>query len=124
MIDLGKLKHMKKETLEQLKQQHPDLVFESVDGNVIVKEKPVGRWRNNLDFYFYVGTTGNISRDIDSSHKIDIFRYETGNYFQTEKEAEAYKQHLIDRQKVLDKMRLNKLSTSDLTTQEIIILIS
>jgi hypothetical protein len=116
---------MKPEKLQQLKEQHPDLEFESVDGNVIVKEKKRGRWRAEFgNDYYCVTTLGHVCVNDERKNTYDNFLYQTGNYFKTEKEAKAYRQHLIDRQKVLDKMQLNNLHYADLTNDEFKTLLS
>nr|DAU84912.1 MAG TPA: hypothetical protein [Caudoviricetes sp.] len=53
------------------------------------KEKQVKqlRWRAEYgqDYYFIIN--GTVSIDIDINHKSDVSRYESGNYFRTEKQA-------------------------------------
>jgi hypothetical protein len=95
---------MRSEILEKLRKENPDLEFESVDGNVIVKEKKQGRERSEKGgTYYLLNSAGLIVMVEDRYETDDAFRYAIGNYFKTEKEAKAYKQYLIDRQAVLDK---------------------
>ena len=61
------------------------------------------RWRANHGatywcLYDYGGNDTDIERDV----AIDNYRYKTGNYFKTAKEAAAYKKYLIARQVLLD----------------------
>lgn len=55
------------------------------------EEIPEGykRWRaDRFDWYWYVGACGAVSNDRDSGVSIDDMRYELGNYFKTEEEAQ------------------------------------
>ena len=61
------------------------------------------RWRAEKgEGYWYVNDCGAIKHYHDYRDVVDNFRFTTGNYFKTEKEAEAYKEYLIARQVLLD----------------------
>lgn len=61
------------------------------------------RWRAEKgEGYWYVNDCGAIKHYHDYRDVVDNFRFTTGNYFKTKKEAEAYKEYLIARQVLLD----------------------
>lgn len=67
-------------------------------------EKPKGkRWRAEMDNgYYYLDDFGDIICVQDQIVDIDDFRYNTGNYFKTEEEAEEYKKKLLYQQQYKD----------------------
>lgn len=61
------------------------------------------RWRAEKgEDYWYVNDCGAIKYYHDYRDVVDNFRFTTGNYFKTKKEAKAYKEYLIARQVILD----------------------
>lgn len=52
--------------------------------------------------YYYITYKGTICHSYDNSAIWDDFRYDTGNYFKTEEEAEEYKKKLILQQAYKD----------------------
>lgn len=61
------------------------------------------RWRGGRgDSYYFIDDEGAIRHEIDTNDGMDNYRYNIGNYFKTEAEAEAYKKYLIARQVLLD----------------------
>jgi hypothetical protein len=115
------MKQTTNEIKEILQKAGLNVEVKELDGKVIVEEINVGRWRaEGESSYWYVDTNSDISCYYDYRTNDDNFLYQTGNYFQTQEQAEAYKQHLIDRQRVLDKMK----NTDKLTNEEFKTLLS
>jgi hypothetical protein len=115
------MKHTANEIKEILQKAGLNVEVKELDGKVIVEEVKVGRWRAEFgNDYCCVTTFGCVHVCDEQKDAYDNFRYQTGNYFKTEEQAEAYKQHLIDRQRVLDKMK----NTDKLTDEEFKTLLS
>lgn len=53
------------------------------------KEKQVKqlRWKAKYGYEYYFIVNGAVVADVDTEHEIDVSRYESGNYFHTEKQA-------------------------------------
>lgn len=61
------------------------------------------RWRGGRgDSYYFIDDEGAIRHEIDTNDCMDNYRYNIGNYFKTEAEAESYKKYLTARQVLLD----------------------
>lgn len=61
------------------------------------------RWRGGRgDSYYFIDDEGAIRHEIDTNDGMDSYRYNIGNYFKTEAEAESYKKYLTARQVLLD----------------------
>jgi len=61
------------------------------------------RWRGGRgDGYYFIDDEGAIRHEIDTNDGMDNYRYNIGNYFKTEAEAESYKKYLTARQVLLD----------------------
>lgn len=61
------------------------------------------RWRGGRgDSYYFIDDEGAIRHEIDTNDGMDNYRYNIGNYFKTEAEAEFYKKYLTARQVLLD----------------------
>ena len=61
------------------------------------------RWRGERgDSYYFIDDEGAIRHEIDTNDGMDNYRYNIGNYFKTEAEAESYKKYLTARQVLLD----------------------
>lgn len=61
------------------------------------------RWRGGRgDSYYFIDDEGAIHHEIDINDGMDNYRYNIGNYFKTEAEAESYKKYLTARQVLLD----------------------
>lgn len=61
------------------------------------------RWRGGRgDSYYFIDDEGAIRHEIDTNDGMDNYRYNIGNYFKTEAEAESYKKYLTARQVLLD----------------------
>lgn len=54
------------------------------------------------DKYFFINSDGFIRWTIWHNNKFDLFRFNTGNCFKTEKEAEEYKENLLTKQALKD----------------------
>lgn len=67
-------------------------------------EKPkYKRWRAEMDNgYYYLDDFGDVQCEEDQRVDIDDFRYNIGNYFKTEEEAEEYKKKLLYQQQYKD----------------------
>lgn len=61
------------------------------------------RWRGGRgDSYYFIDDEGAIRHEIDTNDGMENYRYNIGNYFKTEAEAESYKKYLTARQVLLD----------------------
>ena len=61
------------------------------------------RWRSENDgVYYYMDDCGKCDSAYEGYGSIDDYRYNTGNYFKTEKEAEQHKAYLLALQTIKD----------------------
>ena len=61
------------------------------------------RWRGkHNERYWCVDGRGGVYCSTEDGHSVDDYRFDTGSYFKTEEEAEAYKKYLLARQIILD----------------------
>lgn len=61
------------------------------------------RWRAEYDKrYAYIGNDGLIYFEYECGDFINNYHYNTGNYFHSEEEAEAYRKYLLARQALID----------------------
>ncbi len=60
------------------------------------------RWRAYSDLYYYIRDCGDFDHIYECHDRIDDYRYNTGNYFETEKEAEQHKAYLLALQTIKD----------------------
>lgn len=61
------------------------------------------RWRaQNGGVYYYIDDTGDVDFPYEGYDSADDYRYSTGNYFKTEKEAEQHKAYLLALQTIKD----------------------
>ena len=61
------------------------------------------RWRAEYnEKYWCTDGNGGIYSSTEDGHKADNYRFCTGNYFKTEEDAEAYKEYLLAKQKLID----------------------
>ena len=60
------------------------------------------RWRAYSDLYYYIRDCGDFDHIYECHDRIDDYRYNTGNYFKTEKEAEQHKAYLLALQTIKD----------------------
>ena len=61
------------------------------------------RWRaREDDEYSFLSSAGSIGRSTEQADAIDDYRYNTGNYFFTKKEAEQHKAYLLALQTIKD----------------------
>ena len=105
---LDKIEKLERET--KIISVEIDLLRKQI-GKVNFEENKYKRWRANQgEYYWYVDYIGDIFNNYETYTELDNFRYSTGNYFRTEKEAEEYKENLITKQKLKDlALRLNEV---------------
>ena len=61
------------------------------------------RWRaKENERYYFVDDWGDVDYDYDVGFPPSTFRYNIGNYFKNEEEAETYKEYLLAKQVLLD----------------------
>ena len=61
------------------------------------------RWRAKENgVHYFVDDWGDVDYNYDAGFPPSTFRYNIGNYFKTEEEAEAYKEYLLAKQVLLD----------------------
>lgn len=61
------------------------------------------RWRAEYNEKYWCNDgNGGIYSSTEDGHKADSYRFLTGNYFKTEEDAEAYKEYLLAKQKLID----------------------
>ncbi len=74
-----------------------------LENGFIEEVKENKRWRAaKCSDYFYVASNGELCSIHEHYDTTDDFRYLTGNYFKTKKEAQAYKNKLIATQRLTD----------------------
>ena len=68
-----------------------------------IEESKNKRWRAKENGgYYFVDDWGDVDYNYDAGVPPSTFRYNIGNYFKTEEEAEAYKEYLLAKQVLLD----------------------
>lgn len=68
-------------------------------------EEEARRWRGTGgDSYYCISSLGSVMISVEAGLRADAYRYSTGNYFKTEKQAEAYIQKLQATQRVKDRI--------------------
>lgn len=78
-------------------------IRELLEQNPEIMQKPNKRWRAELEEkYYYLDDDGDVNFSTEYNYSFDNFRYNIGNYFQTEKEAEAYRERLLAVKKIKD----------------------
>lgn len=61
------------------------------------------RWRGkHNERYWCVDGRGGVYCSTEDGHSVDDYRFDTGSYFKTEEEAEAYRKYITARQVLLD----------------------
>jgi hypothetical protein len=97
------LQEMKEMTLQEIKD-----AIANLQDQIAKMEEPKStfkRWRNaNDDDYYYLDDYGHIENCEESLDGVDDHRYNIGNYFETEEEAEAYRDKLIKVQAIKDRI--------------------
>lgn len=97
------MKKFEELTMDELKA----LYDEKVKQETIKQEEPI-RWRAEEDeTYWYVDAFGVIHDVTEYYNKVDNYLYNTGNYFQTRKQAEEYQKKLILQQEYKDWCRFD-----------------
>ena len=84
-----------KEKIEELENQVNSLKFEGIKKGV--RQKP-----EDGEEYFFIDSFGEIYHNDSDDDYHDLFRYNTGNCFKTEQEAEYYKENLLTKQALKD----------------------
>ena len=78
-----------------------------------IEESENKRWKTKeYGKYWYVSEYGNADMGLNPMCESADYRYATGNYFKSMKEAEDYKKYLIARQVLLDDAEGGKFSDS------------
>ena len=78
-----------------------------------IEESENKRWKTKeYGKYWYVSEDGNADMGLNPMCESADYRYATGNYFKSMKEAEDYKKYLIARQVLLDDAEGGKFSDS------------
>ena len=97
----NKIKALEKQ-LEELKNEVNSPEFEGIKKGV--RERPkIG------EIYYFLGDNGRIYNTEWGGSEEDLFRFNTGNCFETEQEAEEHKENLITKQQLKDlALELNK----------------
>lgn len=68
-----------------------------------IEESKNKRWRAKENGgHYFVDDWGDVDYNYDAGFPPSTFRYNIGNYFKTEEEAEAYKEYLLAKQVLLD----------------------
>ncbi|MGL5964739.1 MAG: hypothetical protein ACRCZ2_10145 [Fusobacteriaceae bacterium] len=77
----------------------PSLAFKEFEFPADLQERP--RWRaEKYCLYYFVNATGEIERGLDHNWGSDNRRFEIGNYFETEDEAEESKFYKVFHEEV------------------------
>lgn len=90
----NKIEDLEKQ-LAEVKEQVNSIEFEGIKKGV--RQKP-----KNDEMYFYIDSCGDIHYSSWNGCGTDSFRFNTGNCFKTEKEAEEYKENLLTKQQLKD----------------------
>lgn len=91
---------MNKQELQELKKQVEKTLAEVE--KALSEMKTIRQMPEHNEKYFYVDDTGMISYSLWEYSSEDLFRFNTGNCFKTEKEAEDYRENLLTKQALKD----------------------
>ena len=106
-----KIKEIEKQ-LEELKEQ---LKEESTKEDINYERKRLEKYEH----YWYLDEFGEVGKTYEYYSKDDDFVYSIGNYFETEEQAENYKEKLLIEQELRDiAMELNKGEEIDWNNQD------
>lgn len=84
-----------KQKIEQLENEVNSPEFEGIEKSV--------RWQPQFgDKYFYLSGRGFVQSSAWTKHEYDFQRFNLGNCFKTEQEAEEYKENLLTKQQLKD----------------------
>lgn len=90
------------EQIDELKQKIEELEKE-VDSFEFEEIKKGVRWKPEYyQNYFYIDDCGKLESESYMDEDADLFRFNTGNCFKTEQEAEEYKENLLTKQALKD----------------------
>lgn len=90
------------EQIDELKQKIEELEKE-------VNSSDFERIKNNVRFradygkpYFFINNEGAVSRGIEQYRPLDDFRYNSGNYFETEEQTKDFRENVLTKQALKD----------------------
>lgn len=91
---------MNKQELQELKKQVEETLAKVEKA---LSEMKIVRWQPEInEIYYYLNSLGNICHKIWVNDGEDLFRFNTGNCFKTEKEADDYRENLLTKQALKD----------------------
>lgn len=84
-----------KQKIEELEKEVNSPEFEGIKKNI--------RFRADYGMpYFFINNEGMVSRGIEQHRPLDDFRYNSGNYFETEEQAKDFKENILTKQALKD----------------------
>lgn len=84
-----------KQKIEKLEKEVNSPEFEGIKKNI--------RFRADYGMsYFFINNEGMVSRGIEQHRPLDDFRYNSGNYFKTEEQAEDFRENTLTKQTLKD----------------------
>lgn len=84
-----------KQKIEELEKEVNSPEFEGIKKNI--------RFRADYSMpYFFINNEGMVSRGIEQHRPLDDFRYNSGNYFETEEQAKDFKENILTKQALKD----------------------
>lgn len=90
------------EQIDELKQKIEELEKE-VKSSEFEEIKKGVRWKPEYyQNYFYIDDCGKLESESYMDYDADLFRFNTGNCFKTEEEAEEYRENLLTKQALKD----------------------
>ena len=90
------------EQIDELKQKI-EVLEKEINSPEFDEVKKGGRQKPKKDEkYFFLGGNGGIYPETYLGDETDLFRFNTGNCFKTEQEAEEYKENLLTKQQLKD----------------------
>ena len=90
------------EQIDELKQKIEELENEVNSPEFEGVKKGIRQMPEYEEKYFFVDSCGNIDYKFWEETETDLFRFNTGNCFKTEQEAEEYKENLLIKQQLKD----------------------
>ena len=84
-----------KQKIEELEKEVNSPEFEGIKKNI--------RFRADYGMpYFFINNEGMVSRGIEQHRPLDDFRYNSGNYFETDEQAKDFRENILTKQALKD----------------------
>ena len=90
----NKIEDLEKQ-LAEVKEQVNSMKYEGIKNNI--------RFRADFNMpYFFINNEGMVSMGVEQHRPLDDFRYNSGNYFETDEQAKDFRENILTKQALKD----------------------